>query len=292
MREVDWGRVGRFAGLVLGGSVVMGGLAAFLGSTLGPLGFRGVVLLSGWVPFVAAALLGGGRDLSQTVGLERPNRWVLVAWLVPLVLLFPIAGLGVLFGGGYSRTMNGMLSSYGAVLPSAQIAAIQVELAGLPVHPALLALPLAAIAGLTVNAVLAFGEEAGWRGWLLRELEPLGCWWASLVTGALWGLWHVPIVLQGHGTDGHPLFGVGATVALCVVLSPVLTWFTRRSGSVVGAAVFHGTLDAGAGLPLLVVDRLDDRWVGVTGVSGILVYLGVSVLLGSTGLWNGHTRDP
>ena len=48
------------------------------------------------------------------------------------------------------------------------------------------------------NALLAFGEEVGWRGWLLPALRPLGVWPALLTSGAIWGLWHSPLILLGY----------------------------------------------------------------------------------------------
>ena len=39
--------------------------------------------------------------------------------------------------------------------------------------------------GPTLNAVGALGEEIGWRGFLYKELAPLGFWRCSLVTGGL-----------------------------------------------------------------------------------------------------------
>lgn len=51
--------------------------------------------------------------------------------------------------------------------------------------------------GTTVNAVFAFGEEFGWRGYLLWELAPLAFWKASLAIGALWGVWHAPVIVAG-----------------------------------------------------------------------------------------------
>lgn len=52
--------------------------------------------------------------------------------------------------------------------------------------------------GATVNAVFAFGEEFGWRGYLLWELAPWGFWRASFAIGVVWGLWHAPIIVAGY----------------------------------------------------------------------------------------------
>lgn len=49
--------------------------------------------------------------------------------------------------------------------------------------------------GFAFSVVSALGEEAGWRGYLLPSLLGLGVWPAMLLTGALHGLWHLPVIL-------------------------------------------------------------------------------------------------
>ncbi len=71
--------------------------------------------------------------------------------------------------------------------------------AGTPLPPmgVLVAIQLAAHPiGALINSVLATGEELGWRGWLLPALRPLGTWPALLISGAVFGVWHTPIILQ------------------------------------------------------------------------------------------------
>ena len=51
------------------------------------------------------------------------------------------------------------------------------------------------LAGITINAVVAFGEELMWRGFLLKELKGKGIWRASLIIGSIWGIWHAPLII-------------------------------------------------------------------------------------------------
>jgi membrane protease YdiL (CAAX protease family) len=46
-----------------------------------------------------------------------------------------------------------------------------------------------------INTVFAFGEELGWRGYLLPALLPLGKIKALIISSVIWGLWHVPFVI-------------------------------------------------------------------------------------------------
>ena len=47
-------------------------------------------------------------------------------------------------------------------------------------------------------AIIALGEEIGWRGWLLPTLAARTTRLrATLGVGAIWGLWHAPVLAQG-----------------------------------------------------------------------------------------------
>lgn len=101
--------------------------------------------------------------------------------------------------------------------------------------------PITLLATLT-----ALGEEFGWRGYLLPLLLPLGKTKASWIVGALWGMWHLPIVLSGLTYPGQPVFlAVMAFLPSVILLS---FWFTalfiRSRGSVALAGLSHGTLNA------------------------------------------------
>ena len=52
------------------------------------------------------------------------------------------------------------------------------------------------------NSIAGFGEEWGWRGYLLPRLMPLGKWKAYLLVGLIWGLWHAPLVAIGFNYPG------------------------------------------------------------------------------------------
>jgi membrane protease YdiL (CAAX protease family) len=91
--------------------------------------------------------------------------------------------------------------------------------------------------------VNGFGEETGWRGYLLPHLQrrwsPLV---SSLIVGGVWCAWHVPAFFV---TETYrqmppamiPMFFVGVLSG-----SVVLTWlYNRGRSSILLVAVFHGT---------------------------------------------------
>lgn len=92
---------------------------------------------------------------------------------------------------------------------------------------------------------LYFGEEYGWRGYLYPKLEELfGTGKALVLTGIIWGVWHTPWLLKGHnfGTD-IPLFPVSNILlmcVLCVFVTPVFVFFSKKTNSVWPAVLAHG----------------------------------------------------
>jgi uncharacterized protein len=102
-------------------------------------------------------------------------------------------------------------------------------------------LPITLIASLT-----ALGEEFGWRGTLLPLLLHLGKGKAALITGAVWGLWHLPILLTGLTFPGEPVLLASAVFIVSTVL--ISFWFTDLfvlSGqSIALAGITHGMLNA------------------------------------------------
>jgi membrane protease YdiL (CAAX protease family) len=141
----------------------------------------------------------------------------------------------------------------------------------MPIHPFWISLGVGLIAGISVNAVAAFGEELGWRGLLLRELEPLGFWRSSALIGLIWGFWHAPLILHRHNYPEHPGAGVFLMTAMTVLLSPLMSYLTIRANSVLAPAIFHGTFNATAGLAIMVIRGGNDLTTGVTGLAGLTV---------------------
>lgn len=128
-------------------------------------------------------------------------------------------------------------------------------------------------AGLTINAVFALGEEVAWRGFLMREFKGKSFWSSAIWIGVIWGLWHAPLILNGHNYPQHPLAGVFMMVVFCILLSVMLMYFREKSGSVIVAAIMHGTINAVAGITMLVVTPANDLLNGATGLAGMIVLL-------------------
>lgn len=99
--------------------------------------------------------------------------------------------------------------------------------------------------GVVVIAVNGFGEETGWRGFLLPALQrrrsPLA---ASLVVAAIWGAWHLPAFLVNANYRGMSLAIVPMFFAGIFCGSLFLTWlYNRGKQSIALVAVWHGVFN-------------------------------------------------
>lgn len=104
--------------------------------------------------------------------------------------------------------------------------------------------PLTMMISGTIASFAAFGEEAGWRGYMMPKMIKLwGVKKAVLFGGILWGIWHWPLTYIGHnfGRDyfGYPFTGFAAMCILCVFMGIILTYVTYKSGSIWPATFLH-----------------------------------------------------
>ncbi len=223
-----------------------------------------------------------GQDLRQSLGLKiQPNKWWLVAWLLPPLLAFLALGAALLLPGiGFDADMEGLLVAVEELLTDQQMEEARAELQRFPLW---LLVPWqlvqALIAGATINAFFALGEELGWRGLMLRELASMGFWKSAGIIGVVWGLWHAPVVLQGHNYPEYPILGVAMMVGFCLLLSPLFSWVTLKCQSVLAAAIMHGTLNASAGFSILMLDDVVPLVVGIHGLVGFAVLAVANLLL-------------
>ena len=89
-----------------------------------------------------------------------------------------------------------------------------------------------------------FGEEFGWRGYALPALQQRYGWRvASLLLGAVWAAWHLPLFYIANAVQSHLPMGL---YALSVVASSVLfAWlFNRSQASVVPVFILHTAVNA------------------------------------------------
>ncbi len=171
-----------------------------------------------------------------------PKRFYILAWFLPPLLLFATIGVSNLLGTG-TVDPNFTFMRESMAKAAAGIAMPGVEI--LVLGQVAFALTLAPF----INLLFAFGEELGWRGFLLPKLMPLGQWKAILISGLIWGTWHVPTtLLYGYNFPQHPYLGLLLLPFGFTLLGTILSWLTLKTRSPWVAGLGHGAFNATAGL--------------------------------------------
>ncbi len=95
--------------------------------------------------------------------------------------------------------------------------------------------------GLIQSSILAAGEEIGWRGLLVPQLARLNTFTrTALISGVIWGIWHLPLIITGDYKGGAPVwYSVACFMVLVVGVSFAFAWLRLASGSLWPAVLLH-----------------------------------------------------
>lgn len=204
--------------------------------------------------------------------------WLMVlGWLAPPVLV----ALSILLAAALGFVqLDSSFSGFAQELEKALPPGTPMPPVGVVVAAQVATIPLAAL----FNGILAFGEELGWRGWLVPALRPMGTWPALVLSGAIWGVWHSPVILLGYNFGRTDVTGVLFMIGGCVAWGILLGWLRLRSASIWPAVLAHGALNAAGGLIVLFATAQPDlALAGPLGVAGWIVVAVVVVVLVLTG---------
>lgn len=226
------------------------------------------LMLAVLVPTVTVALVtftvvprGRRREVWRGVGLRRAGLGVWPAAIgVPLVLCASAYGVAVVTGVGE----------------------LDVRLTDATPDWA-----LNLIVSLVLGSVLILGEEIGWRGFLLPNLQRVtgDRRRAALVTGFLHGCFHLPLILIATTYDtGVPRwFAAPAAVAVITAGGIFYAWVWDRSRSVWAVAIAHNTVntvfDLGAAAVIATGSMNISYVAGETGLATLGVVLVLAVVL-------------
>jgi uncharacterized protein len=177
----------------------------------------GVTLPTMLTPMIAALIMRlfvSREGLKGSLGLLRSPKYYLAALVIPPVFVTAVVLIVQALGLGEFRWSEATWSVYLMLM--------------------VIALPI---------TLFTFGEEYGWRGYLLPRLLPLGEIRASVLIGVIWGVWHLPLLLAGlNYPGGNVWLAIIVFIFVTVALSFTYTWFyVASSGSVLVAAVFHAS---------------------------------------------------
>lgn len=134
----------------------------------------------------------------------------------------------------------------------------------------------------------AFGEEWGWRGYMMPKLmelmpKPL----AVLVGGIIWGLWHAPLTVSGHnfGTEYklYPWLGILLMCLFCVLMNALLTLLTERTKSIYPASFCHminNNLSVGIMLTIFASPDALEKMTDISNLTLFLIMLPTMAIIG------------
>lgn len=146
-----------------------------------------------------------------------------------------------------------------------------------------------------VNIPATFGEEFGWRGFLFSETKPLGFWGSSFFTGAVWGIWHFPLILIGLNYPNHHELGLILMVLFTLSLSPLFSYVRLKTDSILAPSILHGMINGTAGIFILCVAEYQELYSSIAGVAGITAGFIISMavyLLDRKTIKNYYSRLP
>ena len=105
------------------------------------------------------------------------------------------------------------------------------------------------------------GEEAGWRGFLLRRmLLVCGPFYASIVIGFIWSLWHLPLfflegtIQQNLASSYSFIVAFGGYIFYTLMMTTQISiLYIHTKGNVFGIILFHAVANTSLGMMPLIL---------------------------------------
>lgn len=191
-------------------------------------------LLIMWTPALAAILASilTRRSFREMGWSLQPMKWLAVGWVTPILYGFmayiPIwlTGLGGVPNPTFLERARLTLN-----MPTGSDALVILSAFG-----------FISIVNLFPAMLMSLGEEIGWRGFLVPELSKwIGYRKASLLSGVIWGAWHLPGILSGdYGSSDTPFaFRLVCFAAMVLFTGVIFAWLRTKSGSLWPVVIMH-----------------------------------------------------
>lgn len=227
-----------------------------------------IVALVMWVPAFAALITvkfitkEGVSILRMNFGKIKP--YLISALVIPVCYLI-IYSLTLMFGFGEPdwemNSLKNVFIQQGQQIPE------------IPKYSWVLLYLTTLVFAPLLNSVFGFGEELGWRGYLLFKLLPLGKLKAYTLLGVIWGLWHLPMILVGFMYPGYPLLGIVFFCLLTTLLGIYMNELTIKYNSSVIAGWIHGLFNSQRlGIWTLLFPAVNPLLGGYGGIIGLAIW--------------------
>jgi len=231
----------------------------------------GISTLLMFIPYIAAFIISRKYYRKQSsLGLVRCSPfYILLAVLLPLVYFGLSYGLFWLFvKGSYVGNLSVLLQQ--ALTYSQNISDNT-------------AIILALIIMLPVTFITAFGEEIGWRGLMYPVMQRMWGWKkAIIISGGVWTLWHLPLVISGLYLQGTLIiYRVPVFIIEVFALTVIFSWVRMKSKSVWPAIVIHTAHNY---IDQIIFQSLTNKtgsgyFVGETGIITVAITVFIAVFL-------------
>ena len=191
----------------------------------------GLILALMYVPAVASfvarlVLREGFADISLRSGGREGSKAVFLAWIYPAIVGF--VAYGVAWVAGFAEFQPPLPTRSHLYMDSG-------------VMNLLASFLVTATLGTAISSLMAFGEEIGWRGYMLTRLITAGVPKPVFASGLIWAVWHVPLILTGQYAAGsRPWLSALLFIVGVVALAYLLAFLRLNSGSVWPAVIAHG----------------------------------------------------
>jgi membrane protease YdiL (CAAX protease family) len=186
-----------------------------------------LLTLAGFGPAIAALMMaftengqkGAANLLGRLLRIKMRPHWYMIVLLGPAVTVLAALGINALLGGSANLSAPPILEQVGSQTTY----------------------PWLFIPVVFLTQLLTVGEELGWRGYLLLQLQDMmGSTSAALLIGILWGVWHLPMIFTPAARSAVSDIPLILFFADIVALSVIYTWvFNHTEGSVFMTTLLH-----------------------------------------------------
>ena len=218
-----------YFGVLIIGSAALESQILQTGESIGKV--QGLILALMYVPAVASfvarlVLKEGFADISLRFGGRAGRNAAFLGWVFPMAVGF--VSYGIAWATGVAQFESPLSTSSHLYADSATL-----NLAA--------SFLVSATYGAVMNCIGGFGEEVGWRGYMLTRLITAGVPKPVFTSGLIWGFWHLPFVVTGQYAGGsQPWLSALLFLVAVVPLAYLMAYLRLQSGSVWPAVIAHG----------------------------------------------------
>ncbi|MFA5852004.1 MAG: type II CAAX endopeptidase family protein [Spirochaetales bacterium] len=273
MRDTTKGRVIVYLALTFGLSSIF--YALIVAKGMGA--YNGILVLGlMWCPAFGAiiASLLFKRPLREMGFFPGKPKFLLAAYLAPIAAGLIVYGLVWLSGlGGFSsEALSGM--------PNGTSGSAQALVATIARQMTF---------GFAMSVMSAFGEELGWRGFLVPEMSKImGFGKTALWSGVIWALYHYPIILFSGYRSNAPLWYATLMFTITVLeISFLFAWLRLKSGSLWTGVILHASHN-------LIIQNVFDALTTDKGATAYFTGefgVGLALAYGAMAFWCWKHRD-